>query len=129
MLCKNKNLEVSFDVCISSNEAFIAPSMLIPFVENAFKHRSHFDSGNYIHISADIQGSTLEFSVTNTYSEYSIINKVKKQGGIGLKNVSRRLELLYNDRHRLQIKKGNGIYTVKLQLELNEHAVNIAIAV
>jgi len=129
MLCKKKNLTVIFDGNINDNYALIAPSILIPFVENAFKHRSHFDRGNYINITAGIDGNMLKFSVTNTYNEHSIVNAVKEHCGIGLKNVYRRLELLYDNRYRLQVKKAHGIYSVNLELELIGNKMDVRIAI
>lgn len=96
----------------------IAPFILIPFVENAFKHLSRFNGGkNQVTISLSVENSIMSFNVKNScdaeYSENGI------QGGIGLQNVTRRLELLYPGNHFLQIKKEKSFFFVTLIIEIN----------
>jgi two-component system LytT family sensor kinase len=94
-------------------EFFIPPLVLIPFVENAFKHVSHFtDKPNEISIRLIKLNNALEFSAINTTE---LITK-NEPGGIGLKNVTRRLDLLYGDRYKLEIKPQAEIFSVTLQI-------------
>ncbi len=90
---------------------FIPPLMLIPFVENAFKHISHFtDKPNTINLVLTKANDALVFTCTNT-TDAAIKNE---PGGIGLKNVTRRLELLYGDRYNLEIKPMVDVFQVTL---------------
>jgi sensor histidine kinase YesM len=96
----------------------IEPMLLIPFVENAFKHGTGLVQGPEIKISLRVTGNTLRFSVSNKYVEAE--KEVKdKTSGIGLANVKRRLNLLYDKNHTLDITKTDGWYLVSLQLKLH----------
>jgi two-component system LytT family sensor kinase len=95
----------------------IAPLLLIPFVENAFKHVSHFPQGNAIRIDLRKTGAVFRMNVFNTRDA---IHKGNGEGhGIGLKNVRRRLELLYKGRHSLQVQEGPDSFEVNLELSIN----------
>jgi len=86
----------------------------MPLVENAFKYLSHFPEGNNrvsIHISNDDQ--SLEATVKNT-KEIRI--EKKEAGGIGLRNLRRRLELQYPNRHELEINDGKTEFEVILRI-------------
>jgi two-component system LytT family sensor kinase len=94
----------------------IEPLLLMPFVENSFKHLSHFSNGkkNVVEISADRASGQFSFCVANTI-EHKSRDPV---GGIGLKNVTRRLELLYNGRHELQVQESGDLFKVELKIEI-----------
>lgn len=119
------NLKITFRNDTEPGNREIAPFVLIPFVENAFKHRSHNEANNFVSIKAEVLNDTLHFTVTNTYDEGLIIDSGKNEGGIGLQNAHRRLELLYKDNHELTAIKADGVYSVNLQLKLNENAMYI----
>jgi two-component system, LytTR family, sensor kinase len=91
----------------------IVPLVLIPFVENAFKHGDSADPDNPIRIRISVTGDELQFSITNRVSSQ---NK-DETGGIGLVNVQRRLDLLYPGKYHLNISR-NGIYSAQLSLIL-----------
>ncbi|WP_162341225.1 sensor histidine kinase [Cyclobacterium salsum] len=94
----------------------IEPMLLIPFVENAFKHGTGLIPDPAIHISLTTSGNDLLFSVKN---KYTLAEDTRDGGsGIDLANVKRRLELLYGDKQKLSIHKSDGWYTVTLQLTL-----------
>ncbi|MEJ0106368.1 MAG: GHKL domain-containing protein [Bacteroidota bacterium] len=95
--------------------------MLIPFVENSFKHLSHFSNGhpNYIKIDASGPGNKFHFSIINT-TEGKQVNKLDKEGGIGLANVKRRLELLYPGKHTLSFRETEGMFEVDLMLVIDK---------
>ncbi|HRH58959.1 MAG TPA: histidine kinase [Chitinophagaceae bacterium] len=115
-LRKNENYSIRF--CVGENvEGFsIAPLLLIPFVENAFKFISSYsDKPNCVEIKMNRGGDMFLFHVSNTKEES---HDIHTNGGIGLKNVRRRLELLYKDKYELNIVDGEGIFTVNLQLQL-----------
>ena len=89
----------------------IPPLILIPFVENAFKHGDVTTSQWLdIHLSANEQ--YMHFFCSNK----KIIKHMDADGGIGIENVKRRLALLYPEKHQLEIKDDNELFTVKLKL-------------
>lgn len=95
----------------------IEPMLLIPFVENAFKHGVGLIDKPVIHISLQIEDSDLDFMVRNKISGDRPDIK-DPDSGIGLKNVKRRLELLYPGFHNLEIKKEQGWFEMTLHLKL-----------
>ncbi|HLI93474.1 MAG TPA: histidine kinase [Puia sp.] len=96
----------------------IEPMLLIPFVENAFKHGVGMIDHPAISIELAVRDKVLHFSVRNRYNQAS--GEVKDKGsGIGLGNVKRRLKLLYGNQHVLAINRSNGWFEVTLQLNLH----------
>jgi hypothetical protein len=97
----------------------IAPFLLMTFVENAFKHVSrHTDQSNWIRIRLKQEGGQLDFSVANSSSPFES-NAIFHYSGIGLKNVQRRLDLLYPGRHELSIRNDGGSFEARLRLQLS----------
>jgi two-component system, LytTR family, sensor kinase len=95
----------------------IEPMLLIPFIENAFKHGTGLIDQPEIAISLQVEQGVLEFCVRNKYNGQS--QEIKdKTAGIGLHNVVRRLNLLYGKRHSLAIEKKDGWFEVFLHLNL-----------
>ena len=79
----------------------IAPMLLIPFVENAFKHGNLIDGFLQIRVEVKLLEKQLTFSVSNTYLDQ---DEEEKNGGIGLENIRKRLELNYKDNYSLEHK-------------------------
>ena len=92
----------------------IEPMLLIPFVENAFKHGTGLIKNPVIAINLTAEKDTLYFTVKNKLLDTETIKD--KTSGIGLINVKRRLELLYGNRHQLTINKTNEWFIVSLAL-------------
>lgn len=86
----------------------------MPLVENAFKHVSHFPDGNKILISLQRVEKRLRIEVINTFED----RPVNQAGGIGLKNLLRRLELQYPERHTLDLECRKDTHTAILTLEI-----------
>lgn len=97
---------------------FIEPMLLIPFVENAFKHGTGFRQNSEINIELKAKDNLLQFIVSNYYDN-SIVQVKDKTSGIGLQNVKRRLNLLYKNHHTLSIEQKDNYFTVNLQLNLH----------
>jgi two-component system, LytTR family, sensor kinase len=93
----------------------IAPLMLVPFVENAVKHGlDSISEQGYIRIRVTISNGILHFECANNYK-----TRVRRpQGGIGLENVRRRLQLIYPHNHTLYIRDEDNIFTVALTIKL-----------
>jgi two-component system, LytTR family, sensor kinase len=105
---------VDFTVEGNTNNKLIAPLLLISFVENIFKHGNIQDIDNQVVISLKVDENQLNFKQKNTIA----IHEKDKMGGLGLKNVERRLFLLYHDKYKLNVKNENGIYESELTLKL-----------
>jgi LytS/YehU family sensor histidine kinase len=117
-LRKDEAYDIQF-ICTEDFSNFtLPPLLLLPFVENAFKHISHFsDKKNSIKIELSKTGGLFRLSVFNTKDNS---HQVSKNGGIGLKNVKRRLDLLFRDRYILDIQELPESFIVNLELKLNE---------
>lgn len=94
----------------------IAPVLLIPFVENAFKHGINLKERSIIDIRLSVKNDKLYFLVKNKI--FRLRENSHGSNGIGLHNVQRRLELLYPDRHELTTSAEDGYFTVYLNLNL-----------
>ncbi len=93
----------------------IAPMLLIPFVENAFKHGSKSVPSPGINIVLSIEPGQIMFDVSNHVRKNATVTK-DQVGGIGLTNIRRRLNLLYPGRHLLEISAGEELYHIQLIL-------------
>ncbi len=94
---------------------YIEPMLMIPFVENAFKHGVGLVREPVIDIELKIGESQLTFSVRNKVGPEAPEDK-DSSSGIGLRNVRRRLELLYPDNHRLRLAREGEWFVAELQL-------------
>jgi LytS/YehU family sensor histidine kinase len=95
----------------------IEPMLLLPFVENAFKHGIGLVEKPFIKIWLRVKDTGLFFSVSNRYSRNHFSKD--KNSGIGLMNVQNRLKLLYPDKYSLNIRDNGEIYEVELNLDLS----------
>lgn len=107
---------VELDIIGMDRHYEVEPMLLIPFVENAFKH-GIVQNGS-IKVVLEAKDGLLHFSVVNQYSDEPGLIK-DKTSGIGLSNVQRRLNLLYDKRHVLMISKRDGWFRVSLELKLH----------
>jgi len=117
-----KRLEISFDTGGDLQGKVIAPLLLIPFVENAFKHGvGKNELHSWVVINFQVEDHQLYFSIENSLPEETEADDLETpvQSGIGLVNVRKRLELLYPKQHHLEINHGE-TYCVKLKLQLND---------
>jgi sensor histidine kinase YesM len=112
-------VKVNVMMSLAKDDYEIAPMILVPFIENAFKH----GIGNIDHPQIDIdlytRNDILHFLVRNKYNSATKETK-DKTSGIGLINVKRRLDLLYGNSHTLFITDKNDCFTVSLQLNLEK---------
>ncbi len=106
---------VSFTVEGDANGKTIVPMLLLPFVENAFKHCQKEVQSPGIIINILINDDFIEFRCKNFVSENNQAYK-DEVGGIGLQNIKRRIELLYDKMHKLEIVKTEQEFNVYLKL-------------
>ena len=92
----NSKLTITTDIPEKIHDYPIVPMLLLPLVENAFKHGVHATDKSEIHISLTQNETDLEFEVENTYFEKT---NSSDEGGIGLTNTKRRLHLVYPNKH------------------------------
>jgi two-component system LytT family sensor kinase len=116
-LRKDENYTIEFSSSDDMKNFTLPPLLLVPFVENAFKHVSNFsDRPNVIRVNLGKTGNFFRFSVFNTKDNSQ---RASENGGIGLKNVKRRLELSYQDRYLLDIQNTPEHFTVNLELHVS----------
>jgi sensor histidine kinase YesM len=112
-----KAVDINTEFDIGSDNHSIEPMLLIPFVENAFKHGAVMIQDPMIEIRLKVRGKRLDFSVRNKYRPEG--EEVKDEAsGIGLVNVERRLKLLYPGKHALKISKEHPWFEVQLNIDL-----------
>jgi LytS/YehU family sensor histidine kinase len=110
-----EQLEITCEWNIPENDFQIVPFILSTFVENAFKHVLPNQANEYFirqSCTLNEQGS-LVFEIVNSYDESVAAGKTR---GIGLKHVEARLNLAYNNRHRLNVEEKNGVFSVRVEL-------------
>lgn len=110
---RKPNLEMIFNIIEKDTvtNKFIEPLLFTPFIENAFKHARKNSNKYYIEVELSIQIDYLFFSVKNSKRNNY---KPSKIGGIGINNVKRRLELVYENKYDLRIIDGDNDYKVEL---------------
>lgn len=113
------------EINISGNiqDKWIPPLILMPFVENSFKHGTDYKNGKIpINIQLTVNGNVLYFTVKNAKNKNSTIEKDpdKSNSGIGIQNTMRRLELLYDKNYTLDISEDDNTYKVSLKITLDE---------
>ncbi|TCO22499.1 histidine kinase [Pedobacter psychrotolerans] len=112
-----KKVNIETHIQIENEFDEIEPMLLIPFIENAFKHGVGMIENPQIFVDLKTEDGKLTFSVRNKFNPEE--NEVKDEAsGIGLVNVSRRLNLIYGDNHQLIIDKNGNWFNVSLTLKL-----------
>ncbi|MBO9672856.1 MAG: histidine kinase [Sphingobacteriaceae bacterium] len=101
------------------NNLQITPMLLIPFIENAFKHGISLQQPSYIKITLQTKEKTLYFDVSNSIYIKADNDPEKLKSGIGLENVKQRLSLLYYGKHELIIRESANEFFVHLTLQLD----------
>lgn len=114
-LRKSETLNISTYFSEHIGNQPITPLLLLPLVENAFKHVK--TGASKIIIDAKVENDMLVFLIKNHYEIDAITSIKKEEGGVGLKNIRRRLELLYPNRYELKIEPQEKWFQVKLKLK------------
>ncbi|WNH10900.1 sensor histidine kinase [Thalassobellus suaedae] len=107
------NIELVTETIIEHNK--IAPMLLLPFIENSFKHGVIKNGTLSIHINISCKDKKLYFYIENTSADNDISSK-----GIGLENIQKRLDLLYKDNYTLTINNDSHLFKVSLILNILE---------
>lgn len=115
-LAKSENIKVEVNISENACQYSIAPMLLIPFIENAYKHGISLQNRSWINISLRCQDSKLELDIYNSIHSKNQSDPENEHTGIGLENVRQRLELLYPLKYELQIRESQIEYFVHLTL-------------
>lgn len=110
-----EDVDIRLNIQGAPGPQLIEPMLMIPFVENAFKHGVGIVTNPIIDIQLSISEKSLSFAVKNKVSGEASEDK-DSASGIGLRNVQRRLELLYPGRHELKISKDGEWFSVSMTL-------------
>lgn len=100
------------------DKVMLPPLLFIPFVENAVKHNPDSEHESYVHLSFKVWQNELAFECKNSIPTSRQGENRTKTGGLGLKNIKRRLELLYSGRYSLEVEENEISYKVSLHLTL-----------
>ncbi len=112
-------VDISLNIWGQTNGYTIAPMLIIPFIENSFKHSTRGFSGQaWITIEIGCTDDALILKVENSIPE--VQTQSPAASGIGLNNVQRRLNLLYDNNYELKIDSSEDAYLVVLKLKLNK---------
>lgn len=114
----NRHFDLLFLTDSVDTNLDIAPLLIIPLVENAFKHGiSDQQEDNWLHIKLESDAHRLSMQVSNSLKPVALRNQ--PPSGLGLDNLRRRLELSYPDRHRLDIQSSTTKFSAALTLDLS----------
>lgn len=112
----SEKIDISFETQGITDRALIEPLLLLPFIENAFKHGLREETGEgFIHIVLCLVENDLSAEIKNSKPTSS---KNDKKRGIGLQNVSQRLQILYPGKHEITITEDEIIFEVRVSLIL-----------
>ncbi|WP_165500458.1 sensor histidine kinase [Pedobacter psychroterrae] len=112
--------DIKMEVAGSTTDLYIAPLLLIIFIENGFKHVSHAkDRQSYVHIMFRLNHKFLQLEVKNSIDpDYSPVKSESKEG-LGLNNVKQRLDLIYPQQYSMSTTQENDCFDLKLEIELS----------
>lgn len=109
-------IEISWTVAGDIRGVFISPLLMLPFLENAFKHgASEQIEKPWMGVDISVTNNILKFKITNSKNEYIS----HSNNGIGINNVKKRLEFLYPEKHELKINDEGDFFAVSLTVNLS----------
>jgi LytS/YehU family sensor histidine kinase len=114
-----EQMNMTVEIQGNYEDKLVAPLLLIPFVENSFKHgTSKMLTHPYVKLRINIEKNMLDFFISNGRPDSG--DPTTSKGNIGLRNVKKRLELLYSATHEMNIVPEPESYTVYLKIQLIE---------
>jgi LytS/YehU family sensor histidine kinase len=109
----HKMIDIKFNIDVTDNDYDIMPLLFIILLENAFKHGvENLRENAYVYIHMKSENNEVHFNIENNFDK----TLENEQEGIGLKNLKRRLELVYPKRHKLTFSKQNEVYKAELTI-------------
>ena len=116
-LSSNVQMTTQIDI-LPDSRTLIAPLIFISLIENAFKHGTSNDRPSFIRIDIHERGGELVCRIRNSCFPKTASDR--SGSGIGLKNLSKRLEMIYPQRHTFEYGERGGTYTALLRIKLHE---------
>lgn len=114
-----QNSTITFDYKVDE-DLEIYPMLLLPLLENSFKHGLKSGTLNpHINMELIVKNKKIDFVISNNFKE-STNNTTKEEYGIGLKNIQENLSLIYPDKHLFSIENSHPIFTVRLTIDLEK---------
>ncbi len=113
----DENVKISFQITGDMKQYRIAPLILIPFVENAFKYGVNSEEDSLINIQITLEQNNLSVLVHN--NKVFLENSMVEKNGVGIENTLKRLDLIYPHQHQCFIKETEKDFTVNLQITLS----------
>lgn len=112
-------IEISWNVEGAIKDKFIAPLIMLPFLENAFKHgTSEQIEKSWLSVDISVKQNILRCKIANSKNECALRN----HNGIGINNVKKRLELIYTEKHELRINDEGDFFVVSMLINLTADA-------
>jgi hypothetical protein len=115
---KESKLEVDIQISEEHCHGDIAPMLLIPYVENAFKHGISLKEKSWIKLNLRCIAGSVHLDLVNSVHPEKPLENSREESGIGLDNVKKRLDLVYPDKHQLNIIKNDSDFFVHLSIQL-----------
>ncbi|HEY8898140.1 MAG TPA: histidine kinase [Niastella sp.] len=119
-IATSKDISIETDIYTCSYEHLIAPMLLVPFVENAYKHGIRLTAPSFIKIAFYCDEKGIYLDVVNSLHPKRIQEGMPRHSGVGLQNVKERLQLTYADKYTLQIQEDDTAFTVHLYIQLKD---------
>ncbi|MFI5220607.1 MAG: sensor histidine kinase [Bacteroidia bacterium] len=115
----SNKLEIHLDIPEKTNDLYIAPLLLLPLVENCFKHgTSHMLEQPWVNLQVTLKQNEMSMKLINGKAGEN--NIPQKKAGIGISNVEKRLELLYPGKYQFAITSDADVFVVNLKVELDQ---------
>ena len=114
----DESIKISFNHNINKFNFNIPPLIFVNFIENSFKHGVSYDAKSFIKIDLTIKDSILNFKIIN--SNHKKYSNLHKEGGIGLKDIKKRLNIILEDQYNLKILEKDNIFGVTLELDVKK---------
>jgi sensor histidine kinase YesM len=113
----DKSVKIDYDNSLDAGTLQIAPMLLTPFIENAFKHGVNPEQKSHIKITMELQNRQFNLVVSN--HKVSTQKETTERSGLGIDNTKKRLELIYPGRHLVSVNESDKYFEVSLQITLS----------
>jgi hypothetical protein len=114
----SQKVDLQVDLPSDDNHLKVPPLLFIPFIENAFKHGISYREKSFIHIAMQVAGNKILFNCTNSIGRKTEQNPEENHSGIGLEYVKKRRNLLFPEKHRLDISQSENKFNIALEIFL-----------
>ncbi len=115
-----KGTQINFNTNVTNDQLTVAPMLFLPLVENSFKHGIKGDIENtFVEIELTANDDSVHFCVENNKGSSEQTEK-GRSGGVGLKNIKNRLELIYPEKHKFDVAASENTFKVTLEINLKK---------